>query len=293
MIFLVLSIIFMVLLAIVTREAVAAGCNAISFNSIARYFSGLIMLIFTLCMVDPAQIFIAFKAAGWISILGAFLFCVSTIGATGSVKYGPLGISWTILRCSMVISTLASLLYWREIPFGPNSKFILCVAGIILIVAAVIIFGVSKTLPKRQRKKISLKWLLFVSMAFWGQGGWEVLMRSTRSMQVEGFREVFITLVFLFSAVLCTPALNGIARHNWKKELLWGLIFGFCGIFASAMRIWALKEVDGTIVFPATTICVTLAVQVLSILLYREKPGKIDVFGYVLSLAGILCLTLM
>ena len=74
MIYLILSIIFMVLLALVTRMSTAASCNAISFNAIARYFSGTIMLIFTLCVVDWQDILPAFKAVGWMGATGAFYF---------------------------------------------------------------------------------------------------------------------------------------------------------------------------------------------------------------------------
>lgn len=293
MICFILSIIFMILLAVVTRKATAAGCNAISFNAIARYVSGAIMLIFTLCVVEWSDILPAFKAVGWMGVIGAFLFCLSTIGATKSVQYGPLGISWTILRCSMVISTLASLFIWREIPIGWNRHFIFCLFGVFFTISTVIIFGISKTLHKHSAKKLSLKWFLFAMMAFWGQGAWEVLMRSTRSIQVAGFREMFMTMVFLISAIYCSPALKNIGRHNWKPELLWGCIFGFCGLFASAMRIWVLKEIDGTIVFPVTTICVTVAVQLLSIFIFKERPEKLDYVAYALSICGISCLALM
>lgn len=293
MIYLVLSIIFMVLLAIVTRKATSAGCNAVSFNAIARYFSGMIMLIFTLCVVEWADILPALKATGWLGVIGAFLFCASTIGATKSVQYGPLGISWTILRCSMVISTLASLFIWREVPVGMNRHFIFCLLGIFFTVSTVVILGISKILHKHSEKKLSLKWFLFAMMAFWGQGAWEVLMRSTRTISIAGAREVFITMVFILSAVYCSPALKTLKRHNWKIELLWGCLFGFCGIFASALRVWVLKEIDGTIVFPVTTICVTVAVQLLSIFLFKERPEKLDYIAYALSICGICCLALM
>ena len=191
MIYLVFSIIFMVLLAVVTRKATAAGCGAFSFNAIARYVSGAVMLIFSLLTVKWPDIWQALKAAGWLGAVGGFLFSAATIGATKSVQYGPLGISWTILRCSMVISTLASLLVWREIPPGFNRHFLLCLLGIIFTVGTVIIFGVAKILRNHSAKKLSLKWFLFAMMAFWGQGAWEVLLRSTRSIDIAGFRGNF------------------------------------------------------------------------------------------------------
>ncbi|MDD5597927.1 MAG: EamA family transporter [Victivallaceae bacterium] len=293
MIYLVLSIIFMICLAVVTRKATEAGCNAFCFNAIARYVSGTVMLVFTLSAVDWAGLWPALRAAGWPGIIGAFLFSVATIGATKSVQYGPLGISWTILRCSMVVSTLASLFIWREVPVGFNRHFILCLLGTIFTVGTVIIFGVAKILHNHSAKKLSLKWFLFAMMAFWGQGTWEILLRSTRSVEVTGFREVFITVVFLLSAFYCSPALKNIRKHNWKPELLWGGVFGICGIFASALRVWALKEINGTVVFPVTTVCVTVLVQLLSIFLFKERPEKLDLVAYGTSVCGLSCLVLM
>jgi drug/metabolite transporter (DMT)-like permease len=102
-----------------------------------------------------------------------------------------------------------------------------------------------------------------------------------------------MAFVFIISAFITTPAVVKIKREKLPIELLIGTLFGICGIFASGLRVWALSEVDGTIVFPATTITVTVAVQLLGITIFGERPEKVDIFGYLTALAGIVCLACM
>ena len=131
---------------------------------------------------------------------------------------------------------------------------------------------------------------MWLGLAFLAQGGWETVLRSTRGFADNQARALFVTLTFVGAALLSggITALRKVPLG--KKELGYGTAAGLLGLVASGTRIWALRDLDGIIVFPITAISVMLAVQLLAAAIWREQTGKIALMGFVLAIVSTVLL---
>ncbi len=299
MIYLILSIVFMSALAVALRLGVAKGASPLGLNAVFRATAGVVMLVVMASTVDASRFAEVWVVAGRIGLTAGLFYWLAGFAVIKAVQLGHLGVSWTVLRCSMVLPTLASLLYWREVPLWPVSgTLILRLLGIVLTTSAVVALGfdragqVSRPGASGDRSRTGRAWLLWMAAAFLGQGAWEISIRATRSFPDDQTRMLFVTLVFAFASLFTLPLMGIFKARVGRTELRYGLLAGVLGLLASALRVWAIRDVDGIIVFPTTTITVILLVQLASRTIWRERVGRLGLGGFALAFAGILLLTL-
>ncbi len=298
MIYLIISIIFMSLLPVFFRMGTRAGAGALGINAVFRATAAAIMLAVAMFTTDTSRLREVWSLAGWTGVIGAVLFGLAGFASIKAVQLGHLGASWTILRCSMIIPTLASLLYWREVPLLPVSATLLMrLAGIAVATSAVIMLGIDRAkksgsaTPADPGRKGSKAWYFWVLAAMLGQGGWEVVLRSTRALPDDSSRMFFITMVFTGAFLITVPVMIAVKVRPGRKELLYGFLAGVCGLAASGSRVWAIRELDGIVVFPVTTVSVMILAQIIGAAAWGERVGKWGIIGFVLAVAGVLALT--
>ncbi len=298
MIYLALSIIFMTLLAIVIRLGVAKGVNALGMNMAFRCSAGVIMLVVMAGTVPLSRLAEVWAIAGSTAIVASFFFWASGFASIKAVEHGRLGVSWTVLRCSMVIPTLASLFYWGEVPLVPVSGTLVArLAGVAVTTTAVILLGIDQA--KRRRaggtpkdgKGRALTWMLWIGTAFFAQGGWEIASRATRSFPDNESRLLFVAVVCVMASLVNIPVMILAKAPLGRKEITYGAMAGVCGVIASGVRLWALRDLDGIIVFPVTTVTVTLLVLLAGAVIWRERTGRWGLAGCAAALAGMALLT--
>lgn len=189
MIYLIVSIIFMAILPVFFRMGVRAGAGALGINVVFRATAGAIMLAVAMCTTDTSRLHEIWGLVGWAGVVGAVLFGLAGFASIKAVQLGHLGTSWTILRCSMIIPTLASLFYWCEVPLVPVSlTLVMRLAGVAVATSAIVLLGLDRTKKRNDTEQVSPSrrtskaWYFWVSTAMLGQGGWEVVLRSTRAL---------------------------------------------------------------------------------------------------------------
>ena len=299
MVYLVASILAMGGLAVVLRLAMAQRADALGVNAVYRGTAAAVVVAVAGASVDWSDFGDLLSLTGPRGALGSFLFFLTGLAGVKAVQLGHLGITWTVLRCSMILPVLASILVWREVPLYPISPLlVLRSAGIALVLAAIALMGAdrmrrepeSRRGPSARPKPWS--WLAWLTVAFLAQGSWEIALRATRSLPSDQARVFFMSIVFAGAFCFALPAV-GIARGRLgRRELTYGSLAGLLSLLASGCRIWAVRDLDGILVFPVTTIGVVVLVQVLSIVLWQEETGVAGWLGFVLAIAGVLLLAI-
>ncbi len=299
MVYLIISIIFMVLLAVVTRIGTRSGAGPLGMNAVFRGTAGVIMLVVAISTTDSSSIEQVWRLTGWSGLIAAMFFFWAGFAAIKAVQLGHLSISWTVLRCSMILPTLASLFYWHEVPLCPASRtLIMRLGGIAVVTLAVVLLGLDHARNKRalasggSAKGGSKAWVLWLMAAFLGQGGWEIMLRSTRTLPDDQSRFFFVTIVFMGAFLITLPVMVAVKAKLGRKELFYGSMLGVCGLLASGSRVWALRDIDGIIVFPVTTVSVMILVQIAGAAIWREKVGKWGLVGFAAAVIGVLALTI-
>jgi len=278
LIYLILSITAMSALACVFRMAASAGVNPAGYNAWFRIWGGVIMVAVSAGAVDWSQAGSLFRAAGPLSMVAAVFFWAGGYSALKIVVYGPLGVSWAVLRCSMIVGTLASIFWWREVTPETPLLFAARLGGVALIVLAVIFL--TRQHADRPERPLATwdrpKWIFWLCVTFCSQGGWEVCLRATKDcLPDDKSRVFFLTLVFALAGLASLPLLRFPKVRSGRKEILCGLLAAAVSAVGSGLRPWAIRDLGGVIVFPATTISVMLLVQAASFVFWRERIHRV------------------
>ncbi len=293
-----IAILFMSLLAVTFRLGTARGAEPLGMNAAFRATGGIVMIAVASLTLRHRDFGELWAQSGNLGLLAAGFFWLAGMAAIKAVELGHLGITWTVVRCSMVIATLASLFVWKEVPLSPLSGLLLMrLGGIIVITAAVIILGVERSRVQHgSRVPLAPKpgrwaWIAWLTAAFLAQGGWEISLRATRALPDNESRIFFFTVVCVTATFLTVPFMLAYRARFGRREIYYGMLAGLCSVIASGIRPWVLRDLDGIIVFPITTVSVTLLVILAGVVFWRERLGKWGAAGIVAALLGMLLLT--
>ena len=296
MLYLVISIVGMTMVACLFKQGMLKGASPLGFNSVYRATAAILCLCVACARLSWAELPSLFADVGLLGFVAAVFLWITGIASLKVSQLGPLGVGWTVIRCSMLLPTLASLLYWREVTPETPALFAARLGGMAAIVLAIVCFGLGhgRTLRGHPHHAQSARsWYAWLTVAFCAQGAWEICLRVTRqSLHHDQARLFFIVLVFVVAGIFSLPTMRLSGSHIGRKELLFGCVAALAGAIASGVRPWALYRLDGVIVFPVTTISVILLVQLAGILFWRERLGRWTLLASALAVAGILFLTL-
>jgi multidrug transporter EmrE-like cation transporter len=231
---------------------------------------------------------------GWISLLACIFFAIAGFASIKAVQTGPLGVSWTVLRCSIVLPVLASIFWWDELPlYNGGMGLSMRLTGILLTLIALFLVGTGQR--KVQKNPIPHRdsaWLGWLVTAFLAQGGWEIMLRATGDFKDDGMRSLFLVIAFGGSCLFTLPVMVATRARLTKRELSYGLLLGGCSFLGTGSRVLALRELSGTVVFPASTASIMILVQIAGLCLWKERIGPWGTAGLLsasLSVA-LLCL---
>ena len=194
--YLMLSILFMSGLAIFFGAGARAGANPLGLNTVFRLTGGLLALAALPWLGQggglphgPALIH---------ALVSGVFYWLSGFAAIKAVSHGHLGITWTVTRCSVVIPAFASIIYWQEIALWPLSQVLLWrLAGLLLTVVTVFLLGIDQRRAGKagSAPKLTRHWLLWLAMTFLAQGGWETMLRGSKSLASDAARGSYILTV--------------------------------------------------------------------------------------------------
>ncbi|MCP4644333.1 MAG: hypothetical protein GY851_28075 [bacterium] len=296
MLYLMISIAGLAGLAVCLRAGVGRGASPLGMYTVFRGVAVVILLVGSASAISMREIPDLISQTWVLCLIGAPSAWFAGFAATKAVQHGHLGISWTVLRCAMLVPTLASLLVWREMPLYPiHLTLVMRIGGVAATTTALLLMGYDRArAPSDKPAGAGSRWVWvgWMAVAYVSQGTFETCVVVTRYLPSHEGRAFFLTVSF-GAAFLCSiplVALTGarIARREWT----WGLLAGVCSVAGSAGRMWAVHVMGGLIVFPVTTVAVVFLVQFAGIALWRERMGRWGIVGFVAAVAGVLLLSL-
>lgn len=294
--YLIISIASLSAVACLFRQGMLKGASPLGFNFVFRITAALLYFGFACATLNWPDLPRLFAATAVLSLITASFFWISGFASLKVAQLGPIGIGWTILRCSMIISTLASLFYWHEVTTETPALFVARLAGMAIATIAIIFYGRDRARHSRtqpDQHKTFRTWCAWLAVAFCAQGGWEICLRATRELLHDNqARILFISIVFIAAGLLSIPTMRISGARIGRKELLYGSLAAIASAIGSGVRPWILRELDGSIVFPVTTISVIIMVQLAGIFFWREKISRGTILAFILAIGGILLLTL-
>ena len=210
----------------------------------------------------------------FVSIIYAFIFAacyaVANIGIIKALATGPVSLTSLILQLSLIGVTVWGFFFW-------DAPFTLTVGiGIALVVIAIFLCLFSPRSEGSDKKPITLKWIIYVSMAFFGNAGCTIAQR-THQMAFDGKHGSMLMLfAMLISAVIFTFVYIRSNRSD-TKDILKGswcfpVIAGVCNVLLNLFVILlASTELSPSIIYPVIGVGGIMISTLFSAFFLKEK----------------------
>jgi drug/metabolite transporter (DMT)-like permease len=281
-IFLLLIIVIFVSVQQVTKKAynlkVVGG--AMSFSAASCVAAVLVFLITSGGKLNFSAEFLPY------SLLFALSYSVTVVTGMLAIMSGPLSLTCLVTSFSLIIPTVYGIIVLQE-PVSTN-LFI----GLGLLAVALVLIN----LEEKGEKKITLKWAIYVILAFVGNGMCSTVQK-VQQIDLNGqYKSEFMIVALVISIV----AMGVIALCAEKKQILPNLKAGFwlytiCGLangVTNFLVIFLSSRMAASVMFPVISAGGIVLTFFISLFFYKEKLSKWQILGSALGLVSVIFLNL-
>ncbi len=205
------------------------------------------------------------------SVMFGLFLTLGTICNIFALKTGPIVLTSLIVQISTVMVAVWGLIFW-------NTEFTVKVLlGIILVVVSLFLCLYTKKQEEDAKtQKITFKWLVFVMLAFTGNGGCLIVQKS----QQMAFNNEHSNMLMAFAMVICiiagTIALIKSDKQDLKPIVKKGGIFAcLVGVGNVLLNLFVLLLANTTLspslIYPTLAVGSLIITTILSIFLFKER----------------------
>ncbi len=243
-----------------------------------------------------------------VSLVALAFFAVTSGGFEWNIGYLPYSIGFGVsymaaniftllcLTCGTVSLTSLVNKYSLLMPtfYGmmlgePISAFL--IAGIVLLIVS--LFLINK--PEKGGK-ISLKWLIFVALAFVGNGMCSVTQKMCQQVFGDRYSSEFMIVALGISFIASLALGLATSRKDTLTHLKYGVVpAGACGVLNGVVNQFVMilnGVLPASMMFPLISAGGIIIVYFLSKWLYKEKLSKLQTLGLIVGIASVILLNL-
>lgn len=221
------------------------------------------------------------------SALFAICYLTCNVGIINALKYGPTAITSLLINLSLIVTTVWGFLFWdAEISLT-------VIAGLVLVVLSIILCLYSK---EKDEKGFSLKWLLYVTLAFLGNAGCSIVQRT---QQVE-YNGQHGNMLMFFATGACAIAYVILYLRSDKRDARimlkasWWVpvCAGICNVVLNMLvMLMAVTELSPSVIYPVIGVGGLAVVTVFSLLVFKEKMRWWQWIGVVVGAVAVALLS--
>ncbi len=204
-----------------------------------------------------------------------------------ALSCGPMSLTLLMQSYSLLLPTFYGVLFLNE---GVGVTFWI---GVALLALCLFLTYFDK---KSIGKKITVKWVIFATLAFLGNGMCSVVQK----MQTVALGNIYQNEFMIIALALIAVGFFVAGTIKEKAELSAffkkGWYFGaFCGLFNGGVNFGVLilsGKMPASLQFPIISAGSILATALFSVLLYREKLTVRQWIGFGVGVLSVVCLNL-
>ena len=188
--------------------------------------------------------------------LGSFMLLQINVQRNGVV------LSSTFMKLGLLVSILASILFFGELPNGMQ------VIGFVIAVGAIVLINYDTD----ARETAGFKLGLFLLMLSGGAG--DTMAKVFEELGNPSLEPQFLFFTFAVALALCVVLMGLKKQRPGKWEILFGLLVGIPNYFSAKFLLGALETLPAVIVYPVYSVGSILVVTLAGVLLFRERLEK-------------------
>ena len=216
---------------------------------------------------------------------------VSSVFAFLAIQNGSLSLTSLIISYSLIIPTVFGLVFLNE---TASAWFYI---GLGFLCVSLFLINVKfERSPEKEGTKITWKWILYVLLAFLGNGACStVQVLQQRTFAGAYKNELMIMALLIVSATLIIFACFGEKKtmpESFKKG--W-YIMVLCGAANGAMNLFVMmlaNRMNASLMYPLISAGSIILTAMISIAFYKEKLSRTQVAGLVLGIAAVVFMNL-
>lgn len=220
------------------------------------------------------------------SVLFAVSYSVAVVLGVLAISTGPLSLTSLLTSFSLLIPTFYGILALDE-PVSPNLFL-----GLGLLAAALVLINIEN----KGEKKITLQWILYVVLAFIGNGMCSTVQKVQQIDLAGQYKSEFMIVALVISIV----ALSVLALITEKKQIIdhlkkGAVLYTVCGLANGVVNflvIFLATRMAASVMFPVISAGGIVLTFLISLFVYKEKLSKWQILGSALGLVSVIFLNL-
>lgn len=218
-------------------------------------------------------------------------YTVCQIGNINALKTGPTALTSLMLQLSLIAVTAWGFFFW-------DAKFTWLVGvGLFLVALALWLCLYTGKKQGGDGKKISLKWLLFALMAFFGNAGCSIVQK-TQQMKFDG---EYGNMLMLFATGIATVfCLARYLRSNktdskaiLKTSAPFPIVAGICNVLLNLfVMLLATSALSPSLIYPVLAVGGLAITSIFSAAVFREKLAWWQWLGIAVGALAVTLLSL-
>ena len=218
------------------------------------------------------------------AVVFAISYIVAGLFGFKAIATGSLSLTSLVINCSLVLPTFYGLIFLNE------EGGVFLYGGIILLIAALVMVNKSS-----ESAPVTGKWLLFVSLAFLGNGMCSISQKAQQdAFSGAGKNELMIialAIVVVNSIFALLTERNQImtyVKKGWLNGFLGGAFNGVVNLFV----MFLVGRMPASVVFPLISGGGIVLTHIISKMFYKENLSRQQTIGFILGIASIVLLNL-
>tara|TARA_Y100000588_G_scaffold382568_1_gene470312 strand:- start:12433 stop:13314 length:882 start_codon:yes stop_codon:yes gene_type:complete len=227
-------------------------------------------------------------------------YALTMLGSYLMFQRVGLGVTLTLINMAVIVPTVASSMLFNDRLMGHG------LAGVALLVLSI---GFVGRRSQKQQSDVRLEWwywpLVIGLIALYGAG--QTGAKAFEEISVRGHQPTYV--VIAFATAVPIAFINFMVRSRIQPDLrswrhaasygsrvqlrnlavlvLLGIGFGITNVSQLSFLVLALRDVPGTLVFPIATASLVLFASLAGSVFWRERYGRLTVFGGVMAIIGL------
>lgn len=222
------------------------------------------------------------------SVLGysaafAAAYAAASVGVVFALKYGSMAITSLIFSYSLIIPTLYGLFFLNE------NIGILGIVGIITLMLSLFLLN-----QKGGRQKLNVKWILFMAVAFAGNGMCSTIQKLQQLNSGGAYKNEFMIAALAISAfaMFFFSAFTEKGKTDFKEILKYSVPNGFSNGVTNFLVLVLTGLVSNAVLFPSISAGGIVLSCFAALFVYKEKLSPKQSLGYIIGITSVILLNL-
>jgi len=225
------------------------------------------------------------------SVLFAVSYTTATLGSILAIRHGSLAKTTLIISCSLLIPSFYGMIILQE-PISPT-----LIIGTIMLVVALFLIHYERG-NASEENRITWKWLIFVTMAFLGNGMCSTVQKAEQLKYGIDGKNMFMVIALLMSGIsmLIAAVLSSRERSEAKDAMNRGwwlaVICGCMNGLSNFLVIYLNDRLPASVMFPVISGGGVVLIFLYSYFINKEHFSPRQLVGYALGTISIILLNL-